>query len=165
MDPTYIYTAGRLFTILCGVATIVATYALARRVAGRTAAVTAAALLAVAPLAVRDAHYVKHDVPVTLLIVLTHIALLRANERAARVVRCRRARGTVRFDSLLCRPAGRAVPRGFGGRCYDTDEPRDAVRALAVAALAGFVAVVVTSPFLFADPRPRSPTCGQTVRS
>src|SRR5690606_1588095 len=35
----------------------------------------AAALLAVAPLAVRDAHYVKHDVPVTLLIVLTHLAL------------------------------------------------------------------------------------------
>ena len=29
-------------------------------------------MLAVAPLAVRDAHYVKHDVPVTLLVVLTH---------------------------------------------------------------------------------------------
>ena len=31
---------------------------------------TAATFLAVAPLHVRDSHYVKHDVPVTLLIVL-----------------------------------------------------------------------------------------------
>ena len=37
----------------------------------------AALFLAVAPLAVRDSHYVKHDVPVTLMIVLPYVAIIR----------------------------------------------------------------------------------------
>ena len=151
VDPTYIYTAGRLFTTLCGVATIVATYALARRVAGRTAAVTAAALLAVAPLAVRDAHYVKHDVPVTLLIVLTHIGILRVNgaPRAWFVAGglAGLAVSTHYYAVLLAAPflAVLAVDARHG-------RTGNAVRGLAVAAIGGFVAVLVTSPFLFADP-------------
>jgi hypothetical protein len=150
-DPTYIYTAGRLFTTFCGVATIVATYALARRVAGRTAAVTAAALLAVAPLAVRDAHYVKHDVPVTLLIVLTHIAILRVNgaPRAWFVAGglAGLAVSTHYYAVLLTAPflAVLAVDARHG-------RTGNAVRGLAVAAMGGFVAVLITSPFLFADP-------------
>jgi len=75
VDPCVFYLAGRLLSALCGVATIWATWRLGMRLFGRVAGVAAAALLAVAPLAVRDAHYVKHDVPVTLLIVLTHLAL------------------------------------------------------------------------------------------
>src|SRR5690606_3248746 len=75
VDPSVFYLAGRLLSALCGVAAIWATWRLGMRLFGRVAGVAAAALLAVAPLAVRDAHYVKHDVPVTLLIVLTHLAL------------------------------------------------------------------------------------------
>ncbi len=75
VDPTSIYVAGRLLTVICGLGTIVATWRLGRRLFGATAGATAAVLLAVAPLAVRDAHYVKHDVPVTLLIVLTTVVL------------------------------------------------------------------------------------------
>ena len=51
---------------------------------GRAAGVIAAAVLAVSPIAVRDAHYVKHDVPVTLLIVLTILALVRPRRGAER---------------------------------------------------------------------------------
>ncbi len=75
VDPTGIYLAGRAFTVVCGVLTIITTWQLARRALGAGAALAAAALLAAAPLAVRDAHYVKHDVPVTLLVVVTHLLL------------------------------------------------------------------------------------------
>src|SRR5687768_14514024 len=75
LDPSYIYLAGRWLSVLCGTATIWATAALGHRLFDRHAGAAAAWILAVAPLAVRDAHYVKHDVPVTLLIVLAHLAL------------------------------------------------------------------------------------------
>ncbi|ODS53629.1 MAG: hypothetical protein ABS36_13465 [Acidobacteria bacterium SCN 69-37] len=77
VDPSVFYLTGRLLSVACGVATIWATWRLGTRLFGPVAGLAAAALLAVAPLAVRDAHYVKHDVPVALLIVLTHLALAR----------------------------------------------------------------------------------------
>ena len=46
----------------------------------RVAGLTAALFLAVAPLHVLDSHYVKHDVPVTLLIVLAYLAYCAALE-------------------------------------------------------------------------------------
>src|SRR5690606_13519722 len=76
-DPSIHFLAGRVLSALCGAATIGATWLFGRRLFGTTAGLSAAALLAVAPLAVRDAHYVKHDVPVTLLIVLAHLVLAR----------------------------------------------------------------------------------------
>lgn len=77
VDPSRIYWSGRLLTTLCGVATIAAVAALATRLMNRTAGLIAAATMAVTPIAVMDAHYVKHDVPVTLLIVLVHVWLAR----------------------------------------------------------------------------------------
>ncbi len=88
LDPTGIYLAGRVLGVVCGVATVLAAYVWTKRIASRTmdaertapftgrlAGVIAALFLAVAPTAVRDAHYVKHDVPVTLAIVLAQIAI------------------------------------------------------------------------------------------
>ena len=72
-DPTRVYVAGRLLTALLGTATVAATWAWVRRLAGPVAALTAALIVAIAPLHVRDSHYVKHDVPVTLLIVLAYL--------------------------------------------------------------------------------------------
>ena len=76
-DPTGIYTAGRLLGATAGTVTIAAVYALARRITGPRAAAAAALFVAVAPLHVRDSHYVKHDVPATLAIVLSYVAMLR----------------------------------------------------------------------------------------
>lgn len=78
VDPTGIYLAGRGLSVACGVATVWATWGLAQRLGGRVAGHVGAFLLAVAPFAVRDAHYVKHDVPVTLAIVLAMLAMSRA---------------------------------------------------------------------------------------
>jgi hypothetical protein len=77
VDPTRLYWSGRLLTTLCGVATIAALAACASRLFDKTTAVVAAVMLAVSPIAVMDAHYVKHDVPVTLLIVIVHWLLAR----------------------------------------------------------------------------------------
>ena len=69
-DPTDIYLAGRLLGVTCGVATVLLTYALGARLAG-----AGAGRAPVSPPRsssrcrrphVRDSHYVKHDVPVTL---------------------------------------------------------------------------------------------------
>lgn len=67
--------AARALTALVGTATTVAVYWFAARLYGHAAGLTAALFLAVAPLAVRDAHYVKLDIPVTLFTVLAHAAL------------------------------------------------------------------------------------------
>src|SRR6478752_3187833 len=58
VDPTTIFVAGRALSVVAGALTVIATYALGRRISGRAGGLAAAALIAVAPLAVRDAHYV-----------------------------------------------------------------------------------------------------------
>ena len=74
-DPSGVYLAGRWLGVACGVATLVTVWALGRRLFGRTAGLAAAAWMAVSPIAVRDAHYIKHDVPVTLLVVVALLAI------------------------------------------------------------------------------------------
>ena len=88
-DPGGIYTAGRLLGALAGTATIPALYQLARRIGDSHVALAAAMFVAVSPLHVRDSHYVKHDVPATLAIVLAYVAMTRSfldsdDSRAAR---------------------------------------------------------------------------------
>ena len=73
-DPTAVYLVARSLPVLAGVLTIVATWRLALKVGDRTGARVAAVLMAVAYVPVRDAHFVKHDVPATLLILLAALA-------------------------------------------------------------------------------------------
>lgn len=78
VDPSLIYLSGRLFTAALGTATLAAVFALGRRLHGTGAGLAACAFLAVAPIAVQDAHYVKHDVPVTLLVTLAQVMMVAA---------------------------------------------------------------------------------------
>jgi hypothetical protein len=73
VDPTRVFVAGRLLTALLGTATVVAIGVLGARIAGRFVGIAAALVLAVAPLHVLNSHYVKHDVPVTFVIVLAYL--------------------------------------------------------------------------------------------
>lgn len=77
IDPSAHFLAGRAFSVLCGVLAVVAVFWFGRRLYDTATGLAAAAFLAVAPIAVRDAHYVKLDVPVTLFVVLAHGALAR----------------------------------------------------------------------------------------
>ncbi len=76
-SPTGIYTAGRALGAVAGAATPLVLYRLAERLADRRTGVAAAVFLATTPLAVLDAHYVKHDVFATLLVVSAYVAIVR----------------------------------------------------------------------------------------
>src|SRR5204862_4227508 len=76
-DPTHVVAAGRTLTAMFGVATVAAVYQFGARLYDRRTGLIAALLLAVAPFAVRDAHYIKLDVPMTLFIVLSQAAVAR----------------------------------------------------------------------------------------
>lgn len=86
-DPSRVFLAARLFTAVCGTLTAAALYWFGNRLYGRSAGLVGALFYAVAPIAVRDAHYVKLDVPVALVVVCAHVALARIvvdREAAAR---------------------------------------------------------------------------------
>jgi len=159
VDPTLIFTAGRALSAVCGVATIAATAVLATRVAGRAAGAIAACFMAVAPLAVRDAHYVKHDVPVTLLIVLAHVAL-------ARVLIDTDSRRTMRWWAMAGLLGGLAasthyyavfivVPIAIAAifAADATDSAGVRLKRLVIAGLACAIAFIAASPYLLVEPQ------------
>ena len=76
-DPSRLILAGRALTATCGVVTVVAAYRFGAALYGRAAGMGAALFMAVAPFAVRDAHYVKLDVPVAMFATLTLAVLAR----------------------------------------------------------------------------------------
>ena len=153
-DPTWIFLAGRTLTALFGVVTIWLTYLLGRRVSGRTAGVVAAAVIAVSPIAVRDAHYVKHDVPVTLLVVVAILALLHAE--AQRTPRRWAIAGAVAglamsthyYAIFLALPIAAAALWPAGG--HDPFGVR--LRWLVAAGVAATLAFIAGSPFLVLEP-------------
>jgi hypothetical protein len=77
VDPSLHFIAGRALTAVLGTLTIVAAWRIGTRLHSPAAGVVGALLLAVAPFAVRDAHYVKLDVPVGFMTTLAHVALTR----------------------------------------------------------------------------------------
>ncbi len=70
IDPSSIYLAGRALGAVCGALGTGATALVGRTLFDLPTGLAAGALLAVAPLAVIDSHYVKHDVAATLAIML-----------------------------------------------------------------------------------------------
>jgi hypothetical protein len=75
VDPSWHLLAARMLTVVFGTATIPAVYWFGRELYGRSAGLGAASFLAVAPIAVRDAHYVKLDIPVAFFAALAYAAL------------------------------------------------------------------------------------------
>jgi hypothetical protein len=156
--PTGIYTAGRTLGVVTGVATVAALHGLALRVADRRTAIAAAIFLAAAPLHVRDSHYVKHDVPATLAIVIAYLAIVRlwpASRDAAPSVRdtliagaaCGVAFSTHYYCIFLVVPLTLVVilsHRPFGAGLT--------VRRLALAALASAVVFFALSPYILLEP-------------
>lgn len=161
VDPTRVYVAGRLLTALLGTATVAATFVLARRIAGPVAGLAAALAVAVSPLHVRDSHYVKHDVPVTLLIVLAYLAY----ERLWRVF----PSGTGVFEDVRDGEvmwAGVLTGLAFSTHYYSiflavplvwsaarrAATPAEAIRRVAIAALTSAFIFFLCSPFILAEP-------------
>ena len=156
--PTGIYTAGRVLGVACGTVTVALLHRLTLRFADPRAAMAAAVFLAVAPLHVRDSHYVKHDVPATLAIVLAYLAI-------ARVWPAAKAAGPTTRDTLL---AGAACGVAFSTHyyCVFLAAPLAfavvmgrkhagagaVVRHLALGAAASAVMFFALSPFILLEP-------------
>jgi hypothetical protein len=160
VDPSRIYLVGRALTALCGVLTVAAVFRLGARLFGTTVGAIAALFLATAPYAVRDGHYVKHDVPVTLLIVLVHVALATlvvtpARQRTSRAwlvvgALAGLAMSTHYYAVFVALPI--AAIALLGPRDGAADPTSGRLGRLAIAGAAAAVAFVVASPFLLADP-------------
>ena len=157
-DPSGIYLAGRALSAVSGAVTVLALHAFARRVTDGRAAAAAAVFLAVAPLHVRDSHYVKHDVFATLLVVLALTAIVRVwpgpaagrgSRRDALVAgaACGVAFSTHYYCIFLALPLSWAVIqawRPFGLAAV--------ARHLAFAALASAITFFALSPFIAVEP-------------
>ena len=157
-DPSRLFLAGRALTTAFGVATVPALYAFGRRLYNRTTGLTAAAFLAVAPVAVRDAHYVKLDVPVALFVVLTHVVLaaIVTNPGVAARPRSWGLAGlfagltvsTHYYAAFIVLPIAAAAAIE-GSR---THRWADAARMLTIAAVATLAGFVIGTPFFFVEP-------------
>jgi dolichyl-phosphate-mannose-protein mannosyltransferase len=155
-DPTTLYTAGRTLGVACGTATVALVYKLGARVGNRRAGIAAALFLAVAPLHVRDSHYIKHDVPATLAVVAAYLVMTRLWATGAAVERipatrdvllsgaaCGVAFAVHYYCVFLVLPLGWSVLRAFRDR---------AVSRLALALAASSVVFFALSPFIAVEP-------------
>jgi hypothetical protein len=158
-DPSRLFLAGRALTTLFGVATVPALFAFGRRLYDSPTGLIAAAFLAVAPVAVRDAHYVKLDVPVAFFVVLTHvvIAKLVTDPAAAERPRSWAMAGlfagltvsTHYYAAFIVLPI--AVVAVMEGR--RTGRWAHAGGMLAVAAIATIAGFIIGTPFFFVEPQ------------
>lgn len=157
-DPTGIYTAGRALGVAAGAATVLALHRLASRLADPRTAMAAAVFLAVAPLHVRDSHYVKHDVPATLAVTLVYLAV-------ARIWPVPRPTGPSSRDTLLAAAAAGAAfsthyycvflgaPLALAiSQAWRRRGVTALVRQMALAALVASVVFLALSPFIALEP-------------
>ena len=156
VDPSRLYLAGRVLSAMCGAVTVAATHQLGTRLFDRQTGLGAALLLAVAPFAVRDAHYVKHDVPVTLLIVLTLCAVARllvddeARDRPGAWIRAGALAGlatSTHYYAIFV-----TLPIAVVASVSRPLEAGRSVRRLVSAAVAAIAVFAATSPFVLLEP-------------
>ena len=158
VDPTGHYLAARGLGALCGTLTIVAVYLFGARLHGRRVGLAAALFLALAPVAVRDAHYVKLDVPVTLFATLAFAALAAIPADADAATRSRRwilagaiaglAISTHYYAAYLAVPfVAAAIADGSRHGRWGTS-----VTLLMLAGVATLGAFALTSPFFAFEP-------------
>ena len=162
-NPTGIFTAGRALGVAAGTLTIGLVYRLGTAIGGRRTAAAAAIFLAVAPLHVRDSHYVKHDVPATLAVVAAYLAMTRIWP-GRRTVRASDEPNATR-DSIV---AGAVTGIAFSTHYYciflalplawvialrARERPQhDLLKQLALAAAASAFVFFALSPFLLVEP-------------
>jgi hypothetical protein len=154
VNPTLIYLAGRWLSVACGTLTVVATWRLGTRVVSGTAGTVAATLLAIAPFAVQDAHYVKHDVPATLAIVAAMLTIWRVTDARTATLRrtaeaglvCGLAISVHYYAFFILIPMALAV-------CWKAaDDRTSAMRALTVACSCAAVGFLLGTPFILVEP-------------
>jgi hypothetical protein len=144
--------------VAAGVATVPALYRLAARLTDRRAAMAAAVFLAVAPLHVRDSHYIKHDVPATLAVVIAYLAMTRVwpgtrldgprtRDTAIAGAACGMAFSTHYYCIFLAVPLAITIVRGWRGA-----GGAEVARQLLAGAVVSLTVFFALSPFLLVEP-------------
>ncbi|HKQ57931.1 MAG TPA: glycosyltransferase family 39 protein, partial [Candidatus Eisenbacteria bacterium] len=174
LDPTAFYLTGRGITALLGAATVIPVFLLARRAAGRGAAIAAGLLVAVNPGLIAKSQVIEVDVPLTLLVAASLLAAVRLAERLTwgRIVAAGAlvglAAGAKYPGIVLAVPmvlaivmAARRTPESRsraprsgkrGSAAPGRPNPAlGAVSSISVFALVVIAALFVTSPYLFLD--------------
>lgn len=157
-DVTGIFTAGRLLTAVCGTLTVPVVYRLCTRLFDWRTGIASALFLAAAPIAVRDAHYVKHDVPATLVMMLAMLAIsrvwpaVRTGDTPHRTVvlagaACGVAFSTHYYSIFLSLPLAWAILRRWAG-----DGVQTVVRQLVIGGIVSAVVFFALSPFILVEP-------------
>jgi 4-amino-4-deoxy-L-arabinose transferase-like glycosyltransferase len=157
-DATGIYTAGRALGVATGTATVAFLYKLAATLTDRRSALASAVFLAVAPLHVRDSHYVKHDVAATLTIVLAYLAMTRVwpsprpdgprlRDTLIAGAACGMAFSTHYYCVFLAVPLALVIVQG-----WKLHGVAACARQLLWGAAASLVVFLALSPFLIVEP-------------
>jgi hypothetical protein len=157
-NPTGIYTAGRALGVASGTITIFLLHRLTARLFDRRTALAAALFLAVAPLHVRDSHYVKHDVPATLAVVAAYLAMtriwplsrdegVRLPDSALAGAACGLAFSTHYYCIFLVLPLIVSISLGCRGRGAAA-----VLRHTAAAAGISAIVFLMLSPFILTEP-------------
>ena len=156
-DPTGIYTAGRLLGAVLGTLCVPAIYRLGRQLFDVRVGLAAAAFLAVAPLAVRDSHYVKHDIPATLAVIVAMAAIVRVwpcgveqpgrSDGLLAGAMCGVAFSTHYYCVFLALPLAWAIVRRWGSMGW-----RIVARHLFTAGFVSAVVFFALSPFILFEP-------------
>jgi Dolichyl-phosphate-mannose-protein mannosyltransferase len=150
-DPTAVFTAARLVSVVLGVATVAATFAAGRAWFGRTAGLVAAALMAVAFLPVFYSRLALNDGPGVLPCALTlwcAAIVLRTGSRNALL-----AGGAAVGAAASFKYSDGAVVIALVAAAFLSPAltARQAVKYLIFAGLISLAFVVVTNPYLFPD--------------
>ena len=156
-NPTGIYVAGRLLSAVSGAASVLVLRGLCVRLFDARMGTAAAIFLAVAPLHVRDSHYVKHDVFATLLIVIAYVAMARLwtagdTPRSRRdlvlaAIACGAAFSTHYYCVFLAIPLTWSVIHAYRAAPWAAT-----ARAVAMAGVISAAAFFALSPFILVEP-------------
>jgi 4-amino-4-deoxy-L-arabinose transferase-like glycosyltransferase len=76
-DPSILFVGGRIFMVVCGIATIILTYALARRMLNERIGLIAAAILTFMPLHVGFSQIIRTDMQAAMFMLLALLSTLR----------------------------------------------------------------------------------------
>ena len=149
-DPSLVYGVGRGFCAFLGTASVLVIYDYGKRLYGRIAGLLAALFLGTSFLHVRSSHYVRHDIPVLFMILLSSLAIIHFWENGGRKESF--------FAGLL---SGLTVATNWNGAILLAplllalflrhDAPKTLLLNLAAVCGGGLIGLFAGSPFLFLD--------------
>lgn len=153
-DPALIFLPGRIFILVCGMATVALSYVVARRLFGTRIALLAAMLLAIDPLHIRYSQIIRTDMHASVFVLLEILAAMSIVERGRRrdYILAAIVLGfacATKWPTAACIAAviGAAATRLYRG----DDTPRGIAGKLALFGVTALVALFVASPYLFLD--------------